>query len=190
MQLFRDLSRRRSRVRVPSLPLREVDSDRIQELPRYSAVINRFFLICLSATLGIVGFGIQPPSAQALDYDCADFANQAQAQGYLLPGDPYNLDGDNDGVACESGCSRSSFARPAHRCRLGSRPGAFFESSLAGNYSVCVRFPNGRRVCAEEQSAEAGVLYVTPITTRRFGRHTVVWNVGGRHIVRHFRLTS
>ena len=42
------------------------------------------------------------PSAEAADYDCADFSNQAEAQGYLLAGDPYNLDGDNDNVACES----------------------------------------------------------------------------------------
>jgi Excalibur calcium-binding domain len=42
-----------------------------------------------------------PPAAQALDYDCADFSNQAEAQEYLLPGDPYRLDGDDDGVACE-----------------------------------------------------------------------------------------
>ncbi|MGE5527037.1 MAG: excalibur calcium-binding domain-containing protein [Methanosarcina sp.] len=42
-----------------------------------------------------------PASAQARDYDCADFSNQAEAQEYLLPGDPYNLDGDNDGIACE-----------------------------------------------------------------------------------------
>jgi hypothetical protein len=73
---------------------------------------------------------------------------------------------------------------------LGSRPGAFFESSVATTYSVCVRFPAGRRFCSEEQSAEAGVLYVNPLTTRRFGRHTVTWYVGGRRIVRHFRLTS
>lgn len=37
----------------------------------------------------------------AVDYDCADFSNQAEAQEYLLPGDPYRLDGDGDGVACE-----------------------------------------------------------------------------------------
>ena len=36
------------------------------------------------------------------DYDCADFSNQPQAQKYLLPGDPYNLDGDGDGIACET----------------------------------------------------------------------------------------
>lgn len=35
------------------------------------------------------------------DYDCGDFSSQSQAQGYLLPGDPYRLDGDGDGIACE-----------------------------------------------------------------------------------------
>lgn len=40
-------------------------------------------------------------SASAVDYDCEDFETQEEAQEYLLPGDPYGLDGDNDGVACE-----------------------------------------------------------------------------------------
>jgi hypothetical protein len=40
-------------------------------------------------------------AARHLDYDCADFATQAEAEEYLLPGDPYNLDADNDGIACE-----------------------------------------------------------------------------------------
>lgn len=44
---------------------------------------------------------LTPSHAAALDYDCADFASQEEAQEYLLPGDPYNLDGDNDGIACE-----------------------------------------------------------------------------------------
>ena len=38
------------------------------------------------------------------DKDCADFANQAQAQSYFAaqgPGDPDQLDGDGDGRACE-----------------------------------------------------------------------------------------
>lgn len=50
-----------------------------------------------------VGLAVQAPSASAhrRDYDCADFANQAQAEEYLLPGDPYNLDADGDGIACE-----------------------------------------------------------------------------------------
>ena len=44
---------------------------------------------------------LTPSSAAAIDYDCEDFASQEEAQEYLLPGDPYGLDGDNDGVACE-----------------------------------------------------------------------------------------
>ena len=36
------------------------------------------------------------------DYNCSDFSSQSEAQGYLLPGDPYGLDRDNDGIACES----------------------------------------------------------------------------------------
>jgi hypothetical protein len=180
-------------------------------------------------------FAARPNSARAVDYDCSDFATQAQAQSYLLPGDPYNLDGDNDGIACEAlpcpcsygapseppppapapspepapvvpvppveeaeeplyvayvGCNRSSSAFPARRCRWGSRVGAFFESPVPTTYTVCVRFPSGRRRCAESQTAEANTLYVNPVTTRMLGRHTVTWWVGSVRIVRHFRLTS
>jgi Excalibur calcium-binding domain len=54
-------------------------------------------------TVIAVGFAAQAPGASAhrRDYDCADFANQAEAEEYLLPGDPYNLDADSDGIACE-----------------------------------------------------------------------------------------
>jgi hypothetical protein len=41
------------------------------------------------------------PVATASDYDCGDFATQEEAQEYLEPGDPYRLDADNDGIACE-----------------------------------------------------------------------------------------
>jgi hypothetical protein len=34
-------------------------------------------------------------------YDCEDFATSAEAQAQLLPGDPYGLDADNDGTACD-----------------------------------------------------------------------------------------
>lgn len=54
----------------------------------------------VSALAAMAVFAIAPASASA-DYDCADFATQEEAQEYLLPGDPYGLDGDNDGVACE-----------------------------------------------------------------------------------------
>jgi Excalibur calcium-binding domain len=36
------------------------------------------------------------------DYDCDDFESQEEAQLYLAPGDPYGLDEDGNGVACET----------------------------------------------------------------------------------------
>ena len=35
------------------------------------------------------------------DYSCTDFGTQEEAQSYLTPGDPYALDPDGDGLACE-----------------------------------------------------------------------------------------
>ncbi len=52
------------------------------------------------ATVGMA-LTLGTPSAHARDYDCSDFSTQAEAEEYLLTGDPYNLDGDGDGVACE-----------------------------------------------------------------------------------------
>lgn len=44
------------------------------------------------------------PSCLNSDCDCSDFATQAEAQQVLdaVAGDPHYLDGDGDGVACES----------------------------------------------------------------------------------------
>jgi hypothetical protein len=41
-------------------------------------------------------------AAPARDYDCDDFESQEEAQLYLAPGDPYGLDEDGNGVACET----------------------------------------------------------------------------------------
>jgi hypothetical protein len=41
-------------------------------------------------------------AAPASDYDCDDFESQEEAQLYLAPGDPYGLDEDGNGVACET----------------------------------------------------------------------------------------
>lgn len=45
-----------------------------------------------------------PPLPDDGDYDCGHFETQEQAQAVLNedPSDPHRLDGDNDGVACES----------------------------------------------------------------------------------------
>ena len=58
------------------------------------------FLALLAGSLALLALPSSP--AKAIDYDCSDFANQAEAQRHLLPGDPYRLDGDHDGIACES----------------------------------------------------------------------------------------
>lgn len=44
------------------------------------------------------------PTCTSGDCDCGDFTTWEQAQAVLdaSPGDPHRLDGDNDGVACES----------------------------------------------------------------------------------------
>ncbi|HKI86412.1 MAG TPA: excalibur calcium-binding domain-containing protein [Thermoanaerobaculia bacterium] len=57
--------------------------------------------LLLLMTIGVAALSAAAPSNAAADYDCGDFANQAEAQEYLLPGDPYRLDGDSDGIACE-----------------------------------------------------------------------------------------
>ena len=46
-----------------------------------------------------------PTQAQAEPFDafdCSNFAYQEDAQVHLLPGDPSNLDPDNDGKACDN----------------------------------------------------------------------------------------
>lgn len=57
--------------------------------------------LLLALSLSLVSTPLAFGAAPARDYDCADFMNQAEAEEHLLPGDPYNLDGDNDGIACE-----------------------------------------------------------------------------------------
>jgi len=45
------------------------------------------------------------PPASAADMDCADFATQAEAQAFFVAagaGDPHHLDGDGDGLVCET----------------------------------------------------------------------------------------
>lgn len=61
----------------------------------------RIPLLLALTLLSVTALAQAPASAQAVDYDCADFANQAEAQEYAGNGDPYGLDGDDDGVACE-----------------------------------------------------------------------------------------
>jgi hypothetical protein len=81
------------------------------------------------------------------------------------------------------GCGVSRNAKPAHVCPQKAKKGAFFKS-LNGDvmYSVCVKFPSGKNLCAQAQEAEQGTLYVNKITSTIPGRHVVSWFVKGKKV--------
>jgi hypothetical protein len=60
-------------------------------------------LSIVTAALAVLLVLAAPAFAQA-DLDCDDFDTQPEAQAELErdPSDPHSLDGDDDGVACES----------------------------------------------------------------------------------------
>jgi hypothetical protein len=80
-------------------------------------------------------------------------------------------------------CGVSQNAKPAHKCPKQSKKGAFFKS-LKGdvNYSVCVKFPTGKNICAKAQPAIQGTLYVNKITSNIPGKHQVSWFVEGKRV--------
>lgn len=81
------------------------------------------------------------------------------------------------------GCGISRNAKPAHACPKKAKKGAFFKSFNADVvYSVCVKFPTGRNLCAQAQEAERGVLYVNKITSTIPGKHVVSWFVKGQKV--------
>jgi hypothetical protein len=70
-----------------------------------------------------IGIGLAaltgPNQARAVvDYNCSDFSTQAAAQSFFLANggpssDPYGLDADHDGIACESNPCPCSSGAPA-----------------------------------------------------------------------------
>jgi endonuclease YncB( thermonuclease family) len=109
------------------------------------------FGLLLVAALALAGLALlstSPTDIKAADYDCSDFSNQAQAQAYLLPGDPYRLDGDHDGVACEDlpcPCSSSGPApldpAPVAPTTAPTRAGVVLDHVVDGD-TLEVRFPD------------------------------------------------
>jgi len=81
------------------------------------------------------------------------------------------------------GCGVSKHAKPAHACPKKAKKGAFFKS-LNGNvaYTVCVKFPSGKNLCAQAQEAQEETLYVNKITSTIVGRHVVSWYVKGQKV--------
>ena len=80
-------------------------------------------------------------------------------------------------------CGVSKNAKPDHKCSKSSKKGAFFKS-LKGdvNYSVCVKFPSGKNLCAQKQEAVQGTLYVNKVTSTIPGKHLVTWFVEGKKV--------
>jgi hypothetical protein len=81
------------------------------------------------------------------------------------------------------GCGVSQNAKPAHVCPKKAKKGAFFKSFKADvSYSVCVKFPSGKNLCAQAQEAEQNTLYVNKITSTIPGKHVVSWFVEGKKV--------
>lgn len=80
-------------------------------------------------------------------------------------------------------CGLSQNAKPAHVCQKRRKKGAFFRSNKADVfYTVCVRFPTKRTLCAPRQEAVKGTLYVNKVTSTIPGQHTVTWFVDGKRV--------
>jgi hypothetical protein len=80
-------------------------------------------------------------------------------------------------------CGVSQNAKPSHVCQKGRKKGAFFESNNGTVfYKVCVRFPEGKHICAPREEATEGILYVNKITTNIVGKHRVSWYVEGKKV--------
>ena len=80
-------------------------------------------------------------------------------------------------------CGLSKNAKPSHVCQKKRDKGAFFRSNRADVfYTVCVKFPSKKNLCADKQKAERGILYVNEITSNIPGVHRVSWFVQGKQV--------
>lgn len=80
-------------------------------------------------------------------------------------------------------CGLSKEAPPAHTCQAERDKGAFFRSNKRDVfYTVCVKFPTKKNLCAPKQEAVKGTLYVNKITSNIPGNHRVSWFVKGKQV--------
>jgi hypothetical protein len=78
-------------------------------------------------------------------------------------------------------CGLSQKAKPSHICQKPRKKGAFFRSNRADVfYTVCVKFPTKKNLCAPKQEAKKGTLYVNKVTSNIPGKHKVTWFVEGK----------
>ena len=71
---------------------------------------------------------------------------------------------------------------PSHVCQTSDFPGAYFESDVDAEYEVCLEAPGGDFDCLEEQSAEAGVLYVNSFFADIPGDYFISWYIGDTEV--------
>jgi hypothetical protein len=91
-------------------------------------------------------------------------------------------------VSVWTGCGLSARTPRSSRCGIGRPIGAFIRSSKEVSYKICVRFPEGERLCTNRpQYAEAGTTYVNKITGHTPGRYVVTWIVDGQRYKRTVR---
>ncbi|OLL72741.1 hypothetical protein Ae168Ps1_1120c [Pseudonocardia sp. Ae168_Ps1] len=83
-------------------------------------------LLAVAATVPMAG------AAFAQDRDCADFASQADAQAALQPGDPEQLDQNDNGVACESHDYGSAATATAASTGSGDTPSQVTATPVGG----------------------------------------------------------
>lgn len=84
-------------------------------------------------------------------------------------------------------CGLSKKAKPSHRCPKSRKKGAFFRSNRSDVfYTVCVKFPTKKNLCAPKQRAKKGTLYVNKVTSNILGKHRVTWFVKGKRVGRFF----
>lgn len=69
--------------------------------------------VLVTATMAIIPLAGVASAAPAADRDCADYPTRAAAQAALAadPSDPYRLDADNDGLACEDNAGSAGGSR-------------------------------------------------------------------------------
>jgi len=80
-------------------------------------------------------------------------------------------------------CGLSQHAKRSHFCQPKRKKGAFFRSNKATVfYTVCVRFPTKKSLCADREEATRGTLYVNQITSNIPGKHRVSWFVKGKRV--------
>lgn len=77
--------------------------DKFQMILIGKIVISAYLLSTIPPINSILAAASLPECVNS-DCDCSDFTTQKEAQAVLeaFPGDPYGLDRDRDGIACET----------------------------------------------------------------------------------------